>query len=277
MAEAFPYQNQILNTPAFIFSIMLLQGTVSVILLVLAVLVFMKYRENHKPQTKDLSLTFLFMGLSFTSATIPIILAHVTPYVDLIWGFPIFYANMHFWWTSISYALMTISVLFLLRFVRILFESPRFLFWVFSVLVIIFNIWNVYQGLIAYSLDPTVNTLPTIPWGILFVIIGFLPWVFVVWFAGKLFKRLEPSVFRVGVKYIRFSAICTVCSYLLFIARPIISEILLTGISKMFSEVFEFSYWIFFIFTGLLLYVGYTLPAWFRIRVDRHLQTRPTS
>ncbi len=269
MAEPYPYYNQIQNEPVFIFSIMLLQSAVSIILLLVATLVFLKYRQNHKQEVKDLALTFFFMGLSFVSATIPIFLAHVAPYFDLINGIPIFYENWHFWWTNITYGLMTISVLFLLRFINVLFEEyhPKIFYWIFLVLVIIFNIWNVYQGIYVHSTDITASSLPIIPWAILFLIIGVIPWVLLALFSRKLRKRIEPSVFRVGVKYIGLSAICTICSYLMFILRSEIPD-------PAMQDVMEFAYFIFFIFTTVLLYIGYTLPPWFKNRVEKQIQVK---
>src|SRR5271157_3050758 len=98
--EPYPYYNQKISDPVYLFEEMLFQSTVSIILLFLSILIFLKYRKNHKPEVMNLALTFLFMGLSFASATVPMIFAFVAPYEDIINGIPIFYENMHFWWTN---------------------------------------------------------------------------------------------------------------------------------------------------------------------------------
>jgi drug/metabolite transporter (DMT)-like permease len=264
MLEAYPYQNQLLNEPTYLLEVTILQCIVSVILLVAGILVFLKYRQNHKPEVRNLFLTFLFMGFSFVSATVPQIMAFVAPYNDWINGIPVLYASWHFWWTNISYLLITISVLFLLAFTSILFEGTkiRIAFWIFVGLVVIFNIWNIYQGIYIHSTDSTQDSLPTVPWGVVFLVIGVIPWVILAVLSANLHKRIEPSVFRTGVRFIEVSAICTILSYVMFVLH---SEI----VDVNTKNALEFCYWLFFIFTAFLLYVGYILPAWFKKRVEK--------
>lgn len=266
MAEPYPYHDQKLNDPVYLFEELLFQSAVSIILLFLATMIFLKYRKNHKPEVMNLALTFLFMGLSFASATIPMIFAFVAPYEDIINGIPIFYENMHFWWTNICYLLMAISVLFLLQFINVTFEedNPRFLFWIFLGLVAIFSIWDIYQGVVVHSLDTTAGSLPTVPWGIIFMIIGVIPWVLMMILAGKLYKRLDASVFKTGIKFIGYSALCTILSYVMFILGSFMTDTLIIKIT-------DISYFSFFIFTAILLYVGYTLPPWFKKMIESRI------
>ncbi len=266
MAETYPYENQLVNEPIYLFSIMLLQIAVAFILIFLAVLIFLKFRQNHKREVLHLALTFLFMGSSFASATVPIFLAFVAPSADIIWGIPI-YGSFTFWWTNVCYLLMVISIPFLLRFSSMVFVKPQtktlftIAFVVFFVLVCIFSVWDVYQGIVVHTLDIAASSLPTVPWAILFLVIGVIPWVILMSSALGLHARIVTSVEKTGVLLIAFSALCTILSYAMFVMREFIEDPLL-------QDVMEVAYFGFFIFTAILLYIGYTLPAWFKTRVE---------
>ncbi len=266
MAETYPYEDQIRNEPYFLFSIMLLQAVVSGLLLFLSALIFSRFFQIRKRVVLHLAMTFLFMGASFASATIPIALAFTAPHIELIKGIPI-YENFHFWWTNVSYLLMALSILFLLRFSSMVFAKRETValfsvfFWIFIVLVGIFSIWDIYQGIVIHTLDVEGISLPTLPWAILFLIIGVIPWVILMFPAFQLYNRIRTSLAKTGTGLIGLSALCTILSYLMFVLRAFIVE-------PFVQDVMEIAYCGFFIFTAILLYIGYTLPPWFRKRIE---------
>jgi hypothetical protein len=253
MAEDFPYQEQLISDPQYLLTITILQSAVAIIFLFISLMIFAKYRKTKVREILDLALTLLLMGLSFLSATIPMYLAQTDPTNALISGVPI-YNEISFWWTNISFLFVTVSISFLFRFMNSLFKNlKKKTSQLFDILIIMFNIWNFYQG----TFNRATGSLPT-EMAILFLTIGFIPWLILSFQSFKLYKQVEPSVYQTGVFLIFLSSICTVISYIVYVIHQ------LKLITSIDGKLFEQTYFIFYIFTAILFYIGYILPDWFK-------------
>ncbi len=264
--EDFPYQDRYMNElPNFIVTTVE-QTIVTVLVIVVSGFLFARYLKKRKKETLDLAMTMLLMGLGFLAATIPFFIVLINPELPIIWGIPVG-SDLYFWWTNFSYALITISIIFLFLFMNSLFSDnlPKWISWIFFVLVAIFNVWNFYQGTFVDEESMTFEM------GILFLVIGIIPWSIFAGYSYKLYKKVEPSVHRTGILFIMLSALCTVGSYSIFIAGQL-GEYTTEGI-----RAFEFFYWIFFILNAVLLSIGYILPGWFQNWASRRLESRSSA
>jgi hypothetical protein len=253
MAEEYPYQDQSIFDPQNFLVMTILQSICALVLIFLGILILEKYKKKKVKEISNLAYMFFLMGISFLSATIPFYFVYVNPYNHFIFGIPITNKNS-FWWTNLGFMFMSFSIIFLFRFMNSLFKIQKLtIYRIYLLLILIFIIWNFYQG--TFNKENG-GSLP-LELAVLFLIIGFLPWLMLGFLSIKLFRQVEPSVHRAGVLLIFLSSVCTVISYTMFII-PSLVTLPISG------KLFELIYWIFFLFNSILFYIGYILPEWFK-------------
>jgi hypothetical protein len=221
-------------------------------LLIIVGFLIQRLIERKKPEIKYLIGVMLFLGLGVGFSAVPMILCLWAPQIELVYGVPLFIGELRLWWSNVSYLLMTTSCFFLMCFTHIVFKklSSRTL-WIYLILDIGFNIWSIYYGIFVYQ--PQQASLTTIM-AVYFLFLALFSWGTLFHYARLDAKKLDPSIFKTGLYLVGYSALFTFIGYLIWAVSMI------TKTTQQLGPMI----WFLNCFTGFLLYLGYTLPNWFK-------------
>lgn len=251
MALDYPYQEW---APDILWTYITVEIVTILVLFIISGLFWRKYFEKHSHEVQLLGILTSCMAISFLLGLIPQILSLTAPDLPIINGIPVFYQDRRLWWTNIAYVFISISNLCLFKFNQAIFRKPsqktlRF----YLILVIIFNIWSFYHGI--FVVEPGVPSL-TLPLSIMFLLLQFYVWGFLFFHAYRDYRRVEPSMYREGLKMIVFSALCMIFSFITYVINVLLKTQVITILNFAFYN-----------FTVFLIYLGYILPPWYRQRL----------
>lgn len=231
------------------------------VVMFLSAILWVRVKQRKTSEVKLLALAFTLLAISFLAATIPQLFCLFDRSNDLIFGIPLG-GGSHLWWTNFSMVLISISSISLFKFMQLVFQKPgNRAFWVYLAANVAFMVWNIYEGVFLYV--PGAGSM-SLPLSVLFLLIVFYLWASLFRYALQVTRRVEKSIYRTGMYLIAVSAILLIASYLSWVLNVLLPAF----------RFFAVAYWIFYIATAFLLYVGYILPNWFRRLVDREDRPR---
>jgi hypothetical protein len=253
--QEYPYQEWTISD---LSSQIVAEMIVIIMLAIISIMLWQKYFERRTNEVKSLAYGVSAMSLAFLVALIPkffAIYAHENPWIN---GLPVFYQDYRLWWTNFSYLFIMISNLSIMHFTVLVFKKPSLpIRWLFVILNIVFNVWSVYHGI--FVVVPGVSSL-TLPMSIIFILISLFLWATLFINALNLYKRLDQSVFKQGVRYIAISAFCCILAFIMYTFYSLYKLFFLGRL-----------YFMLIIFTCFLLYLGYVLPNWFRKIIEKKI------
>lgn len=227
---------------------------------IILIILIKRYRVRKKEELGYLIKVFLSMMIGIGLSTIPMILCMADVDIYLNYGIPLFVNGAALWWSNFTYLMMTIASIQILKFTMTLFKKPSDrVFKIYVVLVIAFNIWSIYFGIFEY--EPGDRSL-TIPMAALFILLEFYAWFQLFSASRRDAKRVEKSIYQLGLSLIYISAGLMLVGFILWTFSMI------TGLHQQMGAII----WTINCFTGFLLYIGYTLPPWFRKLFEKRYQ-----
>lgn len=248
MAQQYPYEEW---DPILLRDQTTIQIVVTAVIFVICIFLWQRFTEKRKDEIKLLAISITAMDFAFLVATIPMIMVVVGNHDDIINGLPVFFGTGHVWWTNLSYIFVSITSMCMLRFIQLLFKKPSnraINFMLFANIGI--NLWSLYHA--TFVVVPGIPSL-TLPMSIIWLLLCVYTWGILFAYSYHDYKKIEPSIFRVGLGLISVSALCMIISYALY---AVYSVFKMQQLGKI--------YYIFYIITALLIYIGYILPNWLR-------------
>lgn len=253
MALDYPYQEW---APDVLLVYITVQIITTAVLGIISSLFWSKFREKRSLELKMLGVFTIFMAVSFIIGMVPQVLALVAHDLPIINGIPVFFEDRRLWWTNLAYVFLSASTLCLFKFEQSIFQKPsQKIYWIYLILIVIFNIWSIYHGI--FVVVPGVPSL-TLPLSILFLGLQFFVWGFLFFKAFHGCWRLGPSIYKVGFQLITMSALCMMLSFIMYAVNVLLKTQIIT--------ILNFA---FYIFTSFLIYLGYILPPWFRQKLAK--------
>ena len=176
-----------------------------IIIFILSMILFKRFVEKKKPEVKYLMIVMHLMYISIIMGIIPQILAAIDSSSEFQYGIPLSNQN-YLWWDNIAYSIMSFTMIFLVKFMQILFKKPtkreEIVIWV---LIILFNIFNIYYGIFHFvqgesSLSPITS--------LLFGVLALYCWGSLFFLSRLDFRKIDKSVYQFGLKLISISALC---------------------------------------------------------------------
>jgi hypothetical protein len=251
MALDYPYQEW---APDMLLTYITVQIITTAFLIVISSLFWLKYHEKRSFELKLLGILTVCMAISFIIGLIPQVLALTAHDLPIINGIPVFYQDRRLWWTNLAYVFLSVSNICLFKFNQAIFQKPpKAVFWIYFVLIVIFNIWSFYHGI--FVVEPGVPSL-TLPLSILLLGLQFFVWGFLFFRSYLDYRKLSPSMYKVGLKMIALSALCMILSFITFAVNVLLKTQVITILNFAFYD-----------FTAFLIYLGYILPQWYRQRL----------
>ncbi|MBN2154164.1 MAG: hypothetical protein JW839_22105 [Candidatus Lokiarchaeota archaeon] len=248
MALEYPYQEW---PPEILMAYIAVQVITIAFLIMISSLFWLKFREKRSFELKMLGTLTVCMAISFVIGIVPQVLALTAHDLPIINGIPVFFEGRRLWWTNLAYVFLSVSNLCLFKFNQSIFQKPpRIVFWIYLALIVVFNIWSFYHGI--FEVVPGVPSL-TLPLSILFLGLQFYVWGFLFFKAFHGYRRLSPSMYKVGLQMIALSALCMILSFITYAVNVLLKTQVIT--------ILNFA---FYIFTSFLIYLGDILPKWFR-------------
>ncbi|HME56566.1 MAG TPA: hypothetical protein VKM55_30480 [Candidatus Lokiarchaeia archaeon] len=238
-----------------LFTEFMIQGIVAVITLILAIQLRRKQQIRKSNVLSALARAVGFMDAAIVAGTFPMIVSYYFGDVPILNGIPVG-AGYYFWWSNFSYCLIVMGNLFIFKFIQYIFEKPsKTVFYMFLIINLVFVGWNVYYGI--FVVVPGVSSL-SIPMGALFLGIELYLWLLMLVLLTKTYRHMTPSIDRLGFFVMILATITTIVSNVLYAIGDIFD----------LKIVMPF-YWAFFALTGILIYLGYLLPPWFKKFLER--------
>ncbi len=232
--------------------IIITQFVFMVIVATLILALIKKYWQNRADIVVSLLLFFVFLEISTITAWIPKYMNYAEIYNDIIFGVPLG-GGLRIWWTNFSYVFNSISTIFLILFTQQLFKFSSRKILIYQLLMVIaFNVWNIYHGIYVYV--PGGSSL-TAPMSFLLIVVMIVPSVYLFKYTRRDVARLSPSIFRFGFQLIYWGTSLSIIAYLYWIL----------SIAFRFPEWASALSWILNSFVMILISLGFTLPKWLRL------------
>jgi hypothetical protein len=233
-----------------LFTQFVIQGIVAIITAILTMQLWRKQRIKQSKVLSALARAVGFMDAAIVAGTFPMIVSFYFGDVPILNGIPVGFDH-YLWWSNFSYCLIVLGNLFIFKFIQYIFEKPsQPVFYIFVIINLVFLAWNVYHGI--FVVVPGVSSLSILMGG-MFLAIELYLWLLMLVLLTKTYVRMTPSIDRKGFFVMMLAAITTIISNLLYAVGAITD----------LKIVMPF-YWSFFALTGILIYLGYLLPPWFK-------------
>ena len=238
-----------------LFTEFVIQGIVAIITLLLVIRFWQKQQIKQSVALSALTRAVGFMDAAIVAGTFPMIVSYYFGDVPILNGIPVG-GGYYLWWSNFSYCLIVMGNIFIFKFIQHIFEKPsKFVYYIFLITNLAFLAWNVYHGI--FVVVPGVGSL-SIAMGAMFLAIELYLWLLMLVLLTKTYLRMAPSIDRKGFFVMMLAAITTIISNALYAVGAILDLKIMTPF-----------FWVFFGVTGILMYLGYLLPPWFKRILER--------
>ncbi len=254
----FPYRDAPRN---LLFVNSTFQCLLGIVVFFIGFLFLKKFLKRRTKALQWISLTYLFFGFSIFLAGLQALIAwwqyeNVTNPDPLVYGIPLFVGSLRWPLNALAYPLSMLSLLFLLFFVKTVFNKPkREIVYVYTVASIIWIIHAIYNGLFVYipKEQYKVGASSVSDIGLItFLILGTYVHAILAYYSNKGRKKEQDPIVRTGLTLMMISGVTVIFGYAVFVVH---------GVLKL---NFEFIPWTIGTIAVFLIYLGFSMPEWFR-------------
>ncbi|TFF96187.1 MAG: hypothetical protein EU547_06715 [Promethearchaeota archaeon] len=260
-------------TPNLHLSALIFELTTSILVLIIALLIFKKWRERKTKAT-------LFLSIALFSISIAALFAFSGLFGWLIsWvlnGFSETYSPLYYQFSlPLGYLFVIPYDLFLALFTIWIFLDKKYK------KIIPFLIAGIIIGALLFlptnywGVDPEATTDPTstriIIMG-LFLLYNVVVYIFLAFYAFRESRKTEDKVYRTGFRVIALGQIANIIVFVFFLLDSIL--ILFNPGSPGYSIFIDLA-WITAIIASFLFYLGFILPNWFRKIIKSEDKPKP--
>ncbi len=237
------------------------QFLIGLIVLFIGTLFVKKYLERRTQALKWVSLTYLAFGFSVFIGSWQGLIAwwqyeNVTNPNPLVYGLPLFIDDLSWPFNAIAYVINMFSLIFLMMFIRSVFEKPGRKF--VHGYVVVGSLWilyALYQGIFVYIPEARYKEGGS-SMGIIglisFLLLGTLVHALLAYHAYRARQGEKDVVIRDGLTLIMLAGLTVLLAYVVFV------------VNGLFTLNLDFLAWLIGAIAVVFVYLGFTLPEWFR-------------